>query len=87
MPQLLFSMRESGFGHYMRDTQWAFSTCESLHFIGLSLLFGALLVIDVRLLGFCREIDVRSVMKLIPVALVGFLINLMTGLCFIFTDP
>ncbi|MEI6283363.1 MAG: hypothetical protein WCP82_11735 [Alphaproteobacteria bacterium] len=87
MQELLFWIKNSGFGHFMREEQWAFSICESIHFIGLSFLFGALMVIDIRMMGFFRSINIRAAMKLIPLAIFGFAINLITGICFIFTDP
>jgi hypothetical protein len=36
----------------MRSSLWLFPVIESLHLIGLALLGGALLVVDIRLLGF-----------------------------------
>jgi len=38
-------------------------------------------------MGFLRSINIRAAMKLIPLAIFGFAINLATGICFIFTDP
>ncbi len=87
MREFFFWMRESHFGEYMRDQQWAFSICESIHFIGVCLLFGALLVIDIRMLGYARKISIPWALKLIPIAIFGFAINLITGICFIFVDP
>ena len=60
---------------------------EILHFIGLSLLLGALLVIDLRMIGFFRSIDIRATHALLPWVFVGFALNLVTGILFIFGDP
>ena len=55
--------------------------------MGLSLLLGSILVIDFRLLGYLRQIDVATILRLLPLAVVGFSINLTTGALFFFGDP
>ncbi len=66
---------------------WIFPLCETLHFIGLSFLFGALLVVDGRVLGLCKFVNMKEAMKFIPVAIVGFSVNLITGYFFMTSDP
>jgi hypothetical protein len=66
---------------------WTWPTLETLHFIGLCMLMGALLVMDLRLIGFQRTIPLKAVHSLMPVAIIGFVINLVTGLGFLFGDP
>ncbi len=78
---------DTALGEFMRAASWAFSACETLHFMGLCLLLGALLVIDLRILGFYRQIRIDSAMKLVPLAVAGFAINLLTGVCFFASDP
>jgi uncharacterized membrane protein len=51
------------------------------------MLMGALLVMDLRLIGFQRVIPLSAVHALTPLAVGGFLINLVTGLGFLFGDP
>ena len=72
---------------YMVQNQYAFSTCETIHFFGLCLLLGAMIVIDLRLLGMMKSTPVGAMLKFVPVAVVGFALNLLTGLCFIFYNP
>jgi hypothetical protein len=71
----------------MRSVPWAFPIAEALHFVGLCLLMGALAVIDLRLLGFAREMSVRAIHRLLPWAWIGFSINAITGVLFFITDP
>ncbi len=78
---------ESWLGVVSRDVSWVFVAAETAHFIGLSILFGALLVIDLRVIGFAKFINMRTAMKFIPVAIVGFLINLLSGITFIASNP
>lgn len=77
----------SWLGETMRAYQWAFPACEALHFIGLCLLVGSVAVMDLRLLGFARSLSIRAIHQLLPWALVGFAINLITGVLFFFSQP
>ena len=65
----------------------AFPTCEALHFIGLSLLFGSLLLVDLRAMGFFKALPLVAVHRLVPLAILGFAINLVTGVLFVAFDP
>jgi hypothetical protein len=67
--------------------QWSWPTLETLHFLGLCLLIGAVLIMDLRLIGFQSVIPLSAVHGLMPVAIAGFTINLITGLGFLFGDP
>ena len=67
--------------------RWSWPTLETLHFLGLCMLIGAILVMDLRLIGFQRVIPLRAVHGLMPVAIAGFAINLITGLGFLFGQP
>ena len=51
MTDILFRIETSALGQLMRDSIWLFPLAEILHFMGLSLLIGSLLVVDFRLLG------------------------------------
>ena len=66
---------------------WLWPIMEILHFIGLSLLLGALIVIDLRMIGFFRGMDIRATHALLPWVFVGFALNLVTGVLFFFGDP
>lgn len=67
--------------------QWSWPWFETFHFIGMSLLFGSIMIMDIRLMGFFRkEVSLHAVHALTPWALVGFLINLITGLGFFIKD-
>ena len=71
----------------MVASQWAFPICEAIHFIGLCVLMGSMVVIDLRLLGFARSLPARVIHQLLPWAWTGFSINLTTGILFLFANP
>jgi hypothetical protein len=66
---------------------WGWPTAESIHFIGLSLLVGCIGTFDLRLLGFGKRIPIASLHKLILWGLLGFAINVVSGLAFLATEP
>src|SRR4051794_22901778 len=66
---------------------WVWPACESLHFIGLALVIGIVGFFDLRLIGFFRRIPVRAAHELMPFALLGFGVNLVTGLVFLIGHP
>jgi hypothetical protein len=59
---------------------WA--TCETLHFVGLCLLFGIASFVDLRMLGMMKSISFNALHRLLPWAVLGFGINLITGMFF-----
>jgi len=57
-------------------------TCETLHFLGMSLMFGVLMIVNLRLVGWFRGMSFASVHRLLPFGLMGFGINFITGMFF-----
>lgn len=66
---------------------WAWPVAESAHFIGLTLLFGSIAAWDLRLVGFLKDVPLAAFHKLIPFAILGFAVNLVTGALFLATFP
>jgi len=61
---------------------WAWPMLETLHFVGLSLLFGVVLLGNLRILGVTRAAPLIDVHRLLPWGLWGFVINSVTGMMF-----
>ncbi len=78
---------DSSLNQWISETYWLWPVLEIFHFIGLSLLFGALLPVDLRLLGFLRMLEAGMLQRLTPLVWIGFLINLVTGSLFFIGDP
>jgi hypothetical protein len=78
--------RQSPVADLMR-TAWAWPIAESLHFLGLCLLVGAIGTFDLRLLGIARRVPIAAVHRFIPWGLAGFALNIMTGSLFLLTEP
>jgi hypothetical protein len=71
----------------MRDITWLWPLFETLHFIGLTLLVGGAGFFDLRLLGAVRHVPVSAVKRFMPWAIVGFVINFVTGVAFFVMAP
>ena len=78
---------DSPLNHWIESTYWLWPVLETLHFIGLSLLLGGLLIMDLRLAGHFRRFSLLATHQLIPLVLIGFAINLSTGILFFYGDP
>ena len=63
----------------IRTIPWLYPMFETGHYIGLSLLVGGIMLIDLRVLGFARALPLRSMIGLLPFVWIGFLINVFTG--------
>jgi len=68
-------------------SSWVLPLCESLHFIGMALLVGIVGVFDLRLLGMAKRLPVAPLQRLMPFALLGFVLSLGSGLVFITANP
>jgi hypothetical protein len=80
-------LQATAISQLMRQSQWLWPICETLHFAGLALLIGAAGLFDLRLLGFARSIPFTAAMQMRPWAAAGILINVVTGVLFFVGAP
>jgi len=66
---------------------WAWPAAEALHFIGLWLLFGILLAVNLRLLGMMKPVAFPVLHRLLPWAMLGLTLNVVTGMMFVIGLP
>jgi uncharacterized membrane protein len=74
-------------GLWMTDRTWLWPAAEALHFIGMSLLFGIVLIVNLRLLGMIKIWSFQALHRLLPWAALGFAINTITGMGFMTASP
>ncbi|MDA1183350.1 MAG: hypothetical protein O2930_01735 [Acidobacteria bacterium] len=72
---------------FVISSPWVWPTAEVLHFIGLSLLVGVLLVVNLRVMGGLQAASFASLHRLLPWAVLGFGVNLVTGTLFLIAMP
>src|SRR5262245_53512444 len=76
-------------GTAIRSSPWAFAVIESVHLVGLSVIGGAVLLVDLRLLGFgLKNQRIADVARAAFPWLVGSLIvMLLTGFGLFLSEP
>jgi hypothetical protein len=74
-------------GTFVTETPWMWPTCETLHFVGLTLLLGVVLLVDLRVLGVMKGVSFASLHRLLPWAAFGFGVNVITGMLFFVGIP
>jgi len=85
-PYILW-IKSTALSHAIRSYPWVWPTCESLHFVGLALLVGVAGFLDLRLLGAFRQVPVHAIHRMVKWAVVGFVVNLITGVIFLIGAP
>jgi hypothetical protein len=80
-------LQGSALGHSMRESGvWTYGVVNLVHILGVASLFGALLVLDLRLLGVWRKVALGAISEpTVPVATIGFFIAATSGVCLLAT--
>ena len=73
---------------YVEAHSWIWPTAETLHFIGLCMLFAVVLVVDLRIIGIGKGLlSFAALYQLLPLGMLGFTLNLATGMAFFVATP
>jgi hypothetical protein len=89
VPLIFKTIEESGLSTWIRDSPslFAFWFILSLHAIGMGLLVGASLVIDLRILGVAKELPLSPLKGLYKVIWTGFTIQVVSGSLLLIAYP
>ena len=68
------------FAELMTASKWWWAFMMDLHFVGLVLLIGTVGILNLRMLGFAKQIPIGPLHRLVPWAMIGFALNLVTGI-------
>lgn len=79
--EIFQSIENSGMGEAIRDSKWLFPVIEAVHLLGLAVIGGAVLIVDLRLFGYgLRSQPVRQIARDAQPWLIGSLaVMLITG--------
>lgn len=65
---------------WVRGSDWAYPGLETVHIVGIALVFGSLWIVDLRLLGAMRRFDAQALAAgILPWTLLGFALAAATG--------
>ena len=65
---------------------WAWPSMEAVHFIGMALIFGVVLLVCLRVLGVAKSVPFSAFHRLLPLGALGLLVNIITGMFFFIAD-
>ena len=80
-------LKSTSVSRFIVHYPWIWPACETIHFVGLALVIGIAGFFDLRLMGFMKSIPLRAARELMPWAIVGFGLNLITGATFVIGAP
>jgi hypothetical protein len=64
----------------LRNSRWTYATVNASHIVGIALLFGAIIPLDLRLMGCWRPVPIRTLARiLVPVAAGGLALAITAG--------
>ena len=74
-------MQTSALGHFMRESgPWTYAIVNLAHILGIASLFGAIVILDLRLLGVWRQTPLAALANAAaPVAACGFALAAVSG--------
>jgi hypothetical protein len=72
-------LENTAIANAIRTIPWLYPTFETGHYIGLSLLVGGIMLIDLRVLGMARGLPLKGMLGLLPFVWAGLIINVLTG--------
>ncbi|MBL8376479.1 MAG: hypothetical protein JNM79_01260 [Burkholderiales bacterium] len=66
---------------FLRGSAWAYPTLETVHLVAIALLFGSIVVVDLRILGLTRDLPAkRLAAHALPWTLAAFALAVVSGL-------
>jgi hypothetical protein len=75
-------LQSSVIADFVTEYPWVWPAAEALHFLGLCLVLGVLLAVNLRILGAMKALSFSSLHRLLPWGMLGFALNLLTGMLF-----
>jgi hypothetical protein len=72
---------------WVNDHAFSWPTLEMIHYVGMAFLFGVSTVLLFRMIGIIKGISFRALHLLLPTAIVGFVLNVITGMIFFAASP
>ncbi len=78
--------RAASIGEFVLDNATAWPALEAVHFMGMAMLFGVVILVLARMFGFARNVSYASFHRVLPFGVFGLMINVITGMIFFIAD-
>jgi hypothetical protein len=72
-------LQATALGTLVAESLWGYPLLETLHTLGMAMLVAVLGLINLRVLGYKRELPILGTRDLLPLAWIGFTVNLFSG--------
>lgn len=73
-------LEATSLAEYVRVSAFGYPAAIALHSVGLAVMVGPVLMLDLRLLGRFHGIPYESLSRILAIAWIGFLINFLSGI-------
>ncbi|AMC99151.1 hypothetical protein [Halomonas chromatireducens] len=88
MEELLTRLAATPLAEWMRLSRWGYAAVNTLHVLGIGLMIGAIAALDLRLMGWRRDLPLSALARLLqPVAIGGLLLAIAMGGMLFLADP
>jgi len=68
------------------ETHVTWPALEAVHFVGMSMLFGVVLLMALRVFGIGRGVPFSALHRMLPLGIFGFMLNVGSGMLFFLAD-
>lgn len=79
-------LQTTAIGTMVAESLWGYPFFETLHAIGMAMFIGVIGLINLRVLGYKPELPILGTRDLLPLAWLGFTINLISGVALFMSD-
>lgn len=86
VPTVLDWMELSALGEWVATSSHGYYVMLAFHSVGLAMLVGSMMVVDLRLLGRLQGIELKALERLSKIAWYGFVINALSGVGVFFSE-
>ncbi len=80
-------VENSAMGIWMVDSLWAYPIVLSMHAVGMSIVVGTVVVIDLRLMGYAGNAPLDSFRSMFAITWIGVVLNFLSGVALFTSDP
>jgi uncharacterized membrane protein len=82
-----FEPAPASFSGAIIDNEWFWAFLMAAHFIGLAMIVGTVGILDLRMMGFLKQLPMAPVHRFMPWAMAGLAANILTGLLAFIGQP
>ena len=79
-------LQETALATWVQESTWGYPIVLSSHAVGMAIVAGTLIMVDLRILGFAPSLNISSFDRVFTVIWIGFFINFVSGLALFTAD-